>query len=350
MKILHAANFALYPSGYQHSNQLACYYNLDRSISYGLTQHKHCVFDFGVEDAFRRYRQPWPWRSKRKTGHLTNDILVRTALRFDPDLLLLGHAKDIHPETLDKLRTRLPSLKIAQWWVDPLDAVESVGNLNSLAGKLPYLDALFTTTSSEHVREALQAGAHAGKIHFMPNICNTSVCTGRAFECTEHAHSALFTGMPDKGRSDLMQHFRSDKFRHTVDVYGETKESMIGGAKYIDAISRTKIGISINRYIIPFYSSDRMIHITGNGAMALCAYSPGLEKLFSKEEVVYFHTADEFDKQLHHYLDHDSERQTVARKGWERAHSDYNERRITQFILDTLSAKSSGSVYHWSHY
>ena len=353
MRILHAANFSLYPNHYHRRSSLANYYITDRSISYGLAQNRHCVFDFSVEDAFRHYHLPRrPWHSKRKSLRITNDILLRTALRFEPDLLLLGHTRQIAPETLRTLRERIPTLKIAQWWLDTLSGANHLPkDTPLLKAKLPYLDALFTTSCSEYMSSMLGFDqSNARKIYFMPNVCNSSVCVGRSFENENYASDVFFAAKPVKHREALIKHLVNLTSRYKIELRGAIQKNPIGGAEYINAMAQSKICISTNRAIVPYYTSDRWIHITGNGSLALCEYSPELDKLFNKDEVVYYNSLEEFDKHLHYYLSHDDERRTVARKGWERAHKDYNEVRVSQFILDTLFSDVPADKYHWANY
>lgn len=364
MKILHAANFALYPSRYKSSQQLACHYSTDRTISHGLSRLDHCIFDFSIEDAFRRYRcsrRPWPpWSTRKQAEDITNDILLQTASRFEPDLLILGHARCIRPDTLEALRHALPALKIIQWWVDALHPSESESirwGFQTCAAKLPFVDALLTTTSSAYARVALSAdGEHADKVRFMPNPCNTSVHSGRAFENEAPLYDAIFTGRPGPsggGREDLatfLAAFPGENKKYRIAVRGDTRESLVGGAEYIRLISQSKTAISVNRFRIPLYASDRMIHIVGNGALALCENTPEMEKIFAPDEVVYFDDVNDLKDKLHHYLQNDDERRTVARKAWERAHSAYSSQRVAQYMLDCVFDDARGDNCHWCDY
>ena len=328
MRIIHAANFSLFPKNPLQSQQFALPYTVDRAVSHGLTRNRHDVFDFPVEDAIRRYRRFWSGR--KRTKDTVNALLSEAVRRWQADWLILGHAMAILPATLRAIRKHSPDIKISQWWVDPLSP-QFADRRPALRDKLPYLDALFITTSPQYLRQDMRH--HADKIKLLPNPCDSAVHTGKSFERTDYRHDILYIGRPDPARKILLDTLNTDLSDLRMGIYGTDKSNELGGTEYPGTISASKIAINFNRFNdIPLYSSDRIAHLTGNGAMTLSARIPGYRALYSDDEVVYFDDMKDLCEKARYYLANDDDRRRIARNGWQRTHRDYNERRIAAYM------------------
>ena len=111
MKIFHVANFSWFSAKGKRADNLARYYATDRKISNGLIRNGHCVWDFSYRDT-ARHLSPLA-KSKQWGAKSMNDALIMQARAFVPDIILLGHAELITPQTLATLRRHLPDAKIA---------------------------------------------------------------------------------------------------------------------------------------------------------------------------------------------------------------------------------------------
>ena len=328
MRIIHAANFSLFPRNPLQSQQFAPLYIVDRAISHGLTRNHHDVFDFPVEDTMRRYRRFWSGKEKAK--NTVNAMLSKAVRRWQADWLILGHATIILPATLRTIREHSPNIKIALWWVDSLHP-KFANRWQPLRDKLPHLDALFITTSSQYLQQDIWSDID--KIKFLPNPCDTSVHTGKSFERTDYRHDILYIGRPDPMRKNLLNTLNTNFSDRRVGIYGMDKNSELAGWDYIDTISTSKIAINFSRpNDIPLYSSDRIAHLTGNGAMTLSPRIPGYQAIYNDDEVVYFDDMKDLCEKARHYLANDDDRRRIARNGWQRTHRDYNERRIAAYM------------------
>ena len=101
-----------------------------------------------------------------------NQKLITTCYNFRPDLIVLGHADSIFPETLDHLKNNYPGLKIAQWFLDPLNKYgpDYLKNKNRVLDKKEFIDANFLTTSPD----ALDFIPQNKKYFYIPNPCDSS--------------------------------------------------------------------------------------------------------------------------------------------------------------------------------
>ena len=78
-------------------------------------------------------------------------------------------------------------------------------------------------------------------------------------------------------------------------------ESLVG-AEYQRVFSNTAMGLNINRSNHDYlYSSDRMAHLMGNGALALMDERTGFGDLFGKDEIAFYKDEDELYKKIDYY-------------------------------------------------
>ncbi len=342
MKILHAANFSLYPP---RKSNLAYVYAPARAVHNGLNRNGHCVLDFSVDDTTRFHRGRvlrgcWSGRAAM------NALLLKTTRCFAPDLLLLGHARQVTSATLHAVREALPRIRIVQWWVDSLHP-ERAKALTCIKRKLPFLDAFFCTTEAAYAARIL--GDTAERIHFFPNICDGSVYTHRSFARREHRYDLIYIGRPAASRQSLVARLRELAVHYRVGIYGQTQKTQLNSASYLDVVGHSQMGVnySLHNNEIPLYSSDRMIHLLGNGVLTFCPRVPGMESCFSEEEVVYFKDLDEFQDKFKEYLACADKTRATARAGWEKAHRVFNEVRVTRFLLETAMGRPYSEDYEW---
>ena len=77
-----------------------------------------------------------------------NEKLRKTCYNYKPDLIVLGHADAISESVLSELKDDYPNLKIAQWFLDPLNRKGPDFNQNKkrILDKTDNVDANFLTT------------------------------------------------------------------------------------------------------------------------------------------------------------------------------------------------------------
>ncbi|MES9855593.1 MAG: glycosyltransferase [Sedimenticola sp.] len=98
----------------------------------------------------------------------------------------------------------------------------------------------------------------------------------------------------------------------------------------------------------PYYSSDRIAQLSGNGLLVFIPETPGFRELYTDEEVVYFQGGKDLQKKVVHYQHNDSERRQIARRGREKAHSSFNTTRVAQFITEATFSLKYSENYEWA--
>lgn len=322
MRIVHAANLQFDKDG-------AHLWNQDQKIHHGLVRLGHFVYPFSIND---RARMLSPINSKTFGKARANKALVETCRNVHPDLLVLGHAQFITAETLREIRQILPRIRIALWYVDPLwDANATI----HLRQRIDTLDALFCSTSGPLLEALATPSCPAA---FIPSAVDAGIECHRAFETPENEmlHDFLFFGRDkgEPGRRNMLHSLRSMLPELRCGFYGCLDQAGIFGWEKEQVIRRSKMALNLSRRSdVPLYSSSRIGELMGNGILTLTPRGAGLEELYPEDEVAYFENLEDLALKIRHLAGNPEKRLAMARKGWERNHSQYNGTAIARFII-----------------
>ena len=165
------------------------------------------------------------------------------------------------PQTLKDLKN-YPNLKIAQWFLDPLNKKGPDFNKNKLRifNKSDYVDKNFLTTSPK----ALNFISEKEKFHFIPNPSDSSFETLNNFNksCNMDVFYALshgvHRGVLKKGKFDERINFVSKLINITpnikFDIYGLNNIQPVWADNYFKAIANSKMGLNLQGEPIKYYS------------------------------------------------------------------------------------------------
>ena len=323
MRIVHAANLQLDKDG-------AHLWNQDQKIHHGLIRLGHFVYPFSIND---RARMLSPTGSKTFGKGKTNKALVETCRNVHPDLLILGHAQYISAETLREIRTILPQIRISLWYVDPLWDAEPTRHLRD---RTPVLDALFCSTGGPLLQSFATPNCPA---HFIPSAVDPGIECHRAFDTPddEIIHDLLFFGR-DKNQPErraFLTQLRDKLGDLRIGYYGCLDQALIMGWEKEQIIRRSKMALNLSRRTdVELYSSSRIAELMGNGILTLTPRGAGLEELYAEDELVYYDTLDDLADKVRRLSGDRESRTTIARRGWQRNHRDYNGTEVARIIVD----------------
>lgn len=342
-RIVHVANFGRKPKGaFQHS--------VEHKISNGLTRNGHYVSNFSDRDAARSRS----WLSPRKSGiAAANNALREFCYNVQPDLLLLGHADVIKPETLAAIRQDVPSLKILQWNVDP---VFEPDNIRRISSKLEVVDATLVSTAGEALAPLTKIGK--GTVGFLPNPVDFSVETGRNDEKQGLPYDLFYPcGNPWAPRYVCGENWLPDHIIHRIQdavpkirclLSGGKERPYLAGAAYQKALESAAMGLNLSRRNDFFlYSSDRLAHMCGNGMAILMDRATGYDRIFTDDEFAFFSTIDELAEQIRRLIDDDAYRQALAKAGRHRYHALFNEQIVARYITEVAFNAVRAADYPW---
>ncbi len=347
MRILHVGNGNL-----KHQGQR--YYDQTFKINNGLTRNGHHVFFMSDRDVARSSN---PFRIRKLGVGYANKYFIKTCHNFQPEFILLSHADIITTDSISKVKEFLPNTRIAQWNVDPIFRVH---NIEQIKKKLNLVDATFVTTAGSGLKKF---SSKYGKVAFVPNIVDKSIDWPECFNETNQkndvfwalrALSGSYAGDP---RIEIPLFLEKNGIK--IDYHGMNKRPLLYNADYYKKIRESKMGLNINIAIsdinttpdkedLYLYSSDRISHYMGSGLLTFTPRDNSLEELYKEnEELIFFDSKEDLLEKIKYFQEHDAERQRVAKNGWLKAHGCFNERLITQYVIETTFNLNHQEEYGW---
>jgi spore maturation protein CgeB len=79
-----------------------------------------------------------------------------------------------------------------------------------------------------------------------------------------------------------------------------------------------------------------MVHLAANGCLVFTPKTPQMDHLFSRDEVVYFDSLQDFEGKIRYYLAHPDEAKTIAQSGYKRAQKDYDCKVVTATMVKQI--------------
>ena len=74
-----------------------------------------------------------------------------------------------------------------------------------------------------------------------------------------------------------------------------------------------------------------------------------MDVLFGDDELVYFTDLDDLLEKTLQYHINERECRAIAERGWQRAHGQYNNTRVTAYMLKVLCGNPFSSDYEWQN-
>ncbi|MBO9508334.1 glycosyltransferase [Thalassospira sp. A3_1] len=329
LRILHVTNYSLTP-------KVPGYYGVPYKITNGFTRLGHNVLPFGDRDLARLLNI---FRSRKFGIPQLNKKLLEVVEKFEPDMIVFGHADMITRSTLEKIKEKLPSVKIAQWNVDPLFSSDNVGRIKS---KIDLVDATFCSTDGPLLTK-LSEGKY--RTYFMPNPVDMSIERHRNFEYSREELSFDFgmaIGTPNEIRNicgedyivqDLLDDIAKSSSRIRASFPGYTSPR-ITCEEYDKYLSKTSMSLNFSRRNDAYlYSSDRIAQTVGNGILTFVDRATGLNDDFEEDQMAFFSNKDELITKISYFIDNDKERQNIAKRSWHEYHRKFNEKIIADNII-----------------
>jgi len=244
------------------------------------------------------------------------------------DILFVVKGNEIHPNTIRKIKSKYPNIKLINWSLDDMYAWHNRGIFYTLS--LKYYD-LIATTKSYNMDELNQLGAKKLFFHYQAYSKDIHVpqkCTGK------YNHDVLFIGYPEKDRIESILFLANNGLK--VDIYGypmawrKSKysikheniflhEESLYGKNYAEALSCAKISLCFLRKANRDFHTSRSIEIPACGGFMIAERTNEHLELFEEDkETVYFNTNEELLAKAKYYLEHEDEREQIALNGLNR--------------------------------
>ena len=345
LRILHITNF-----NERHNGRL--FFNTGRRINNGFIRLGNSVLEFSDRDIQKHYKN----YADISGAKALNAKLRKTCYNYKPDLVVLGHADLISSEMLGELKDEYPYLKIAQWFLDPLNknGPDYLKNKNRILDKSEFLDANFITTSPD----VLNFLPKKVKNYFIPNPADLSFETLNNFnhECTNDVFFALSHGVHRgslKSRTvddrevfikKLIESSKDVKF----DIFGVNKVQPIWADQYFKTISNSKMGLNLSRGLpIKYYSSDRITQITGNGLVTLIDEKTLYRDFFNDKEMVFYKNLSDLSEKISKISKDEKLRKIIGKNGKDKYLKYFNSNLVAEFIINKSFDLKNKNFYLW---
>lgn len=279
-----------------------------------------------------------PFPSKRIARNFakkkTDRLLVEQIKRYHPDIIFVLSMKYLDAETVVAMRQVAPKTIFISRDEDPFPDQ----NLGRIA-IARHIDIVINTSAGRFLQTYKNAGVPC--CAFIPNVCDPDIQYKYDVEEKWKA-DLIFTGKPEHTKLDRNNErynlVKKLSEKSGARIYGAFGVPRVEGIDYFYAISGAKIGLSINiANDVRLYHSDRLINYISCGTLVLAKRVPDTGLLFEDGiHVKYFDTADEFFELADWYLKHDGERERIAKAGMQRAHAEFNCKKIVGHMLDLI--------------
>ncbi len=345
LRILHITNF-----NERHNGRL--FFNTGRRINNGFIRLGNSVLEFSDRDIQKHYKS----YTDIKGSKSLNEKLLKTCYNYKPDLIVLGHADLISPLMLGNLKDEYPHLKIAQWFLDPLNknGPDFSKNKNRILDKSNFVDANFLTTSPD----VLNFLSDKVRNYFIPNPADHSFETLNNFkhDCSNDVFFALSHGV-HRGNLKLRTTDDREKFLKKLiettknvkfDCFGINNVQPIWADQYFKTIANSKMGLNLSRGSpIKYYSSDRITQITGNGLVTLIDEKTGYRDFFNNNEMVFYKNISDLSEKILKISKDDKLRKRIAKNGKKKYLKYFNSNNVADFIINKTFEFKNNNKYLW---
>ena len=345
LRILHVTNFNERLDG-------RLFFNTGRRINNGFIRLGHSVLGFSDRDIVKYYKSIKDFNG----SNALNEKLKSTCYNYKPDMIVLGHSDLVNAQQLGQLRDDYPSVKIAQWFLDPLnvDGPDFERNKKRILDKSDFIDTNFMTTSP-NVLKFLPKNTNN---YFIPNPVDPSFETLNNFDdnCIVDVFFALshgvHRGVLKRGKDDDRNYFLKEllnKSRNVkFDIYGLNNKQPIWADHYFKVISKAKMGLNLSRgKPIKYYSSDRIVQIVGNGLVTLIDERTQYSDFFTNKEMVFYKNLDDLSEKIIKISNDEKLRKSIGKNGKKKYFKHFNSTIIADFIINRTFDLKKTKKYFW---
>ena len=341
IKILHITNF-----NYRFSGRL--HYNTGRRLNNGFIRLGHNVLtisDRDITHANKRITDP-------KGSKFLQNYIIRAYENFKPNIIVLGHADNVKAETLRFLKNKDKSLKIAQWFLDPLGkkGPDYTKNKNRILDRGEIIDKSFLTSDPNSLNFKIENS------YFIPNPCDESFESVKSYnnDTDNDVFFAMSHGVHrgdlKKGKKDNREIFINKLIKKNknlnFDIYGMNNIQPIWGDDFIQKISNSSMGLNLSRgKPTKYYSSDRMAQLVGNGLLTFIHKDTHYSNFFSDNQLIFYKNIEDLSYKLNKYKKDTKDRKRIAKNGRDFYFKYFNSTIVARYILEiTLGIKIQNKV------
>ena len=345
LKIIHATNFNRRFKGRLH-------YNTGRRLNNGFVRLGHNVLTISDRDLIHENKNILDIHGRKQL----QKNLIESSINFKADCLVMGHADAITNETLDYIKNKNKNLKICQWFLDPVgkDGPDYLKNNKRILDKIDFIDNTFLTSSPSALSKKIKNS------YFMPNPSDESfeILKNYQHKCENDVFFAMSHGVHrgelKKGKIDNREFFinKLKKINKEInfDLYGMDNVQPIWGDNFINAISKSTMGLNLSRgEPVKYYSSDRIAQLLGNGLLTFINRKTCFNDFLSNKEIIFYDNIYDLSYKIDKYKKDTKEAQKIAKNGRNTYLKNFNSTIVSDFILSKLFDYKSKNKFIWEN-
>jgi glycosyltransferase involved in cell wall biosynthesis len=343
LKILHLTNFNRRFNG-------RLQYNTGRRLNNGFVRLGHNVLTLSDRDIIHDNKKILDPTGKKK---LQNSIILNYK-NFKPDCIVMGHADSIDGDTLTQLRDENKHLRICQWFLDPVhkNAPDYIKNNKRIIKNSNNIDFTFLSSCPSLLKNKINNS------FFIPNPADKSFeilknyetnCPNDVFFAMSHG---VHRGILKDGKYDQREKYIKKLIRNNskikFDIYGMNKIQPVWGNDFLDAISKSKMGLNLSRgKAAKYYSSDRIAQLLGNGLLTFIDEQTQFRDLVGKNSIVYYSNFDDLSYKINKYKKDIKIAKKIAKNGRDIYHKHFNSTIVGDYMLSKLFDYKSKFKFIW---
>lgn len=273
-----------------------------------------------------------------------NNRLIKEALKYKPDVLIVFKGNTIFPSTIKFLKKRL-MIRTVLWYNDDPQYFEMYSRYLG-----PSYDYVFTS-SFLCVPRYKKLGVE--NCYYIPFCCFEDF--HKKIELSQEDEEKFgcdisFAGTYYPEREIVLKSIVNKGYK--IKIYGNGwrfashevrkyfRGSVIGGMNYIKLLNASKIVLNIHNNEMKYggmKSNKRNFEATGCGSFVLSDKPIGIEDLFKLgEEIEVYQSKKELLDKIEYYLENPKEREKIAKAGQRRTYKDHTIKQRMKWILSTV--------------
>jgi len=342
-KILHLTNFNRRFNG-------RLQYNTGRRLNNGFVRLGHNVLTLSDRDIIHDNKKILDPTGKKK---LQNSIILNYK-NFKPDCIVMGHADSIDGDTLTQLRDENKHLRICQWFLDPVhkNAPDYIKNNKRIIKNSNNIDFTFLSSCPSLLKNKINNS------FFIPNPADKSFeilknyetnCPNDVFFAMSHGvHRGILKDGKYDQREKYIKRLIKNNSKIKFDIYGMNKIQPVWGNDFLDAISKSKMGLNLSRgKAAKYYSSDRIAQLLGNGLLTFIDEQTQFRDLVGKNSIVYYSNLDDLSYKINKYKKDIKIAKKIAKNGRDIYLKHFNSTIVGDYMLSKLFDYKSKFKFIW---
>ncbi len=344
LKILHLTNFNRRFDG-------RLQYNTGRRLNNGFVRLGHNVLTLSDRDIIHDNKKILDPTGKNQL----QKSIIQNFKNFKPDCLVLGHVDSINKSTISELKNLNKNLRICQWFLDPIhkDGPDYIKNNDRISNNLKNIDFTFLTSCPSLLKNKIDNS------FFIPNPSDTSFeilknyevnCPNDIFFAMSHGvHRGVLKDGKYDNREKFIKKLIKKNSKIIFDIYGMDKIQPIWGNNFIEAISKSQMGLNLSRgKPAKYYSSDRIAQLLGNGLLTFIDKETQFNDLIGNESVVYYSNLDDLSYKINKYKKDTKQAKKIAKKGRDIYLRYFNSTIVSDYMLSKLFDYKSTNNFIWT--